>query len=319
MILVTGATGFIGRVLVRLLSEQGYPVRVLMRPSKKSPSLPTGVPLEVAVTSLTDERGLRAAMVGVDVVYHLAGNERAGVRADLLGVDIQGTEAVATAAADSGVKRMFMVSHLGADRASAYPVLKAKGIAEESLRRSGVDYTIIRSANLFGEGDQFTNTLACLAYAQPFIFLLPGDGDTVLQPLWVEDLATCLVWALDDPATVNETFELGGPEYFTVRQIVEAVLRTIRVERRIVTIRPPYLRAITVMAEALFPGLPVSPFWLDYLAINRTTGLDTITRSFGLLPSRYPSSLDYLKRTRWQRLLFRSLWRRQKPGTHDRS
>ena len=318
MILVTGATGFVGRVLVRLLSEQGHQVRVLMRPSQQSPSLPTGVPLEVAVTGLHDERGLRAAMVGVDVVYHLAGNERAGVRADLLGVDIQGTEAVASAAADSGVKRMFMVSHLGADRASAYPVLKAKGIAEESLRRSGVNYTIIRSANLFGEGDQFTTFLACLAYAQPFFYLLPGDGDTVLQPLWVEDLATCMVWALDDPATVNETFELGGPEYFTVRQIVETVLRTIGVERRILSVRPPYLRGITVTAEALFPGLPVSPFWIDYLAINRTTGLDTITRSFGLLPSRYPSSLDFLKRSRWRRILFRSLWRRQKPGAHDR-
>ncbi len=319
MILVTGATGFLGRVLVKQLTEQGHDVRVLMRPSRHSPQLPVGVPLEVAVTGLTDERGLRAAMVGVEVVYHLAGNERDGVRADLLGVDIQGTAAVAKAAVDSGVDRLFMVSHLGADRASAYPVLKAKGIAEESLRKSGIDHTIIRSANLFGEGDQFTTFLACLAYAQPFLFMMPGEGDTVLQPLWVEDLATCLVWALDDETTRNATYEIGGPEYFTLREVVDIVFRTIGIERRYFSIRPPYLRGITVTAEALFPGLPVSPFWIDYLAINRTTGLDTITRVFGLLPSRYPSTLDYLKSVNWRRVLFQSLWRRRKPGANERN
>jgi uncharacterized protein YbjT (DUF2867 family) len=97
-----------------------------------------------------------------------------------------------------------MVSHLGADRASAYPVLKAKGIAEESIRRCGIDYTILRSAILFGPGDFFTTLLACLASAQPIFFLLPGDGDTVLQPLWVEDLATGLAWALDDEGPATE-------------------------------------------------------------------------------------------------------------------
>ncbi len=78
MILVTGGTGFIGKALVRHLTEAGYPVRLLIRPSRHSPQLPQGVPVEVAVSSLTDRRGLRSAMVGVDVVYHLAGAERRG-------------------------------------------------------------------------------------------------------------------------------------------------------------------------------------------------------------------------------------------------
>lgn len=316
MILVTGATGFIGRSLVRLLNEQGRQVRVLMRPSQSSPRLPQGVPVEVAVAGLQDARGLRAAMVDVDVVYHLAGNERYGARADLLEVDIQGTRAVADAAAEAGVQRMFTVSHLGADRASAYPLLKSKGIAEENLRRSGVDYTILRTAVLFGDGDHFTTFLACLAYAQPFFYLIPGEGDTVLQPLWVEDLATCLVWALDDESTRNTTYELGGPEYFTFRETVEIVLRELGLEKRLVDTSPPLLRGITVTAEALFPGLPVSSFWVDYLAINRTTGLDTIPRTFGLLPSRFPSTLEYLRDVNWRRVLLRAIWRRRKPGTN---
>ena len=145
MILVTGGTGFIGKALVRHLSEAGYPIRLLIRPSKRSPDLPKGVPVEVAVSSLTDARGLRSAMVGVDTVYHLAGVEWHGARASLMDIDIQGTQTVSLAAREAGVQRLFFLSHLGADRASAYPVLKAKAIAEEYIRRSGISYTIVRS------------------------------------------------------------------------------------------------------------------------------------------------------------------------------
>src|SRR5512144_3223937 len=103
MILVTGGTGFIGKALVRNLLESGYPVRMLIRPSPHSPDLPRGVPVEVALSTLDDERSLRAAMVGVDAVYHLAGVERHGAYADLMSVDIQGSRIVAQAAADAGV------------------------------------------------------------------------------------------------------------------------------------------------------------------------------------------------------------------------
>ncbi len=314
MILVTGATGFIGQSLVRVLAENGHAVRVLLRPSKASPNLPKGVPVEVAVTALNDERGLRAAMMGVEAVYHLAGSESRGGRADLLGVDIQGTLAVTQAAKGAGVERIFLVSHLGADRASAYPVLKTKGIAEDHLRRSGLDYTIIRSSLVFGKNDNFTTALALLCHAMPWFFLLPGDGLTMLQPLWVEDLVTCLVWALDDEKTRRTIFELGGPEYFTFREVLENVMRTLGIERTLVATRPPYLRAITVVLEAIFPGIPVSPFWIDYLAANRTTGLDTIPRAFGVLPSRFPSHLDYLRGPNWGRLMMRALVTRRKPG-----
>jgi nucleoside-diphosphate-sugar epimerase len=113
-ILVTGGTGFIGQALVRHLVEAGYAVRLLIRPSKQSPDLPRGVPVEVAVSSLTDGRGLRSAMVGVEAVYHLAGGEWKGARSDLMAVDIQGTQAVSQAAAAAKVQRFFYVSHLGA-------------------------------------------------------------------------------------------------------------------------------------------------------------------------------------------------------------
>ncbi len=312
MILVTGGTGFIGRALIRHLVDNGYQVRTLIRPSQQSPRLPKGVPVEVAVASLTDERGLRAAMVGVDTIYHLAGVERRGVQADLLETDIQGTRTVANIAVQAGVDRFFAISHLGADRASAYPVLKAKAIAEEHIRRSGIDFTILRTAIIFGPGDGFTTGLAQLLHGLPFVFLLPRGGETLIQPLWIEDLVTCMTWALDDDDTRKQTYEIGGPEFLSLHQVTESVMDKVGVRRSLMSAHPVFLRSLTVLLEYVLPNSPVSVYWLDYLATNRTCSLDTIPRVFKLLPSRFNQRLGYLEDQNWGRELRRSIFRRNK-------
>jgi NADH dehydrogenase len=310
-ILLTGGTGFIGQALVRHLADSGHKVRILLRASSQSPNLPRSLPVEVAISSLDDERGLRAAMVGVDIVYHLAGTEWRGAYASLMEIDILGTQNVVAAAADARVRRLFFVSHLGADRASAYPVLKAKAIAEEYIRRSGIDFTILRTAILFGNNDGFTTGLAQLISGIPGFFFIPGDGENLLQPLWVEDLVTCLVWALDDERTNNQMYEIGGPEYLTFNQVVQTVVEALDTSRRLVHLRQPYLRALTVFVENLLPSTPVSVYWLDYLATNRASNLDAIPRFFNLMPSRMSQRLAYLKNRDWSRSMWQTVFRRR--------
>ncbi len=295
MILVTGGTGFIGQFLIRHLVEMGQPVRILLKPSMQSPRLARGVPIQAAVCSLRDERGLRAAMKDVDVIIHLAGAERLGSRSDLEGVDIDGTYMVSQVAAQAGVQRMVFLSHLGADRASAYPVLKAKGIAENFLMQSGVSYTIFRSAPVYGPGDQFTTSLARLLRVSPGFFLMPGKGDSLLQPLWVGDLAFCISLALENPDAANKVYTVGGGETFTFKDVVDMIMNVTGYHRRITPIGAAYLRMIALWVENIFRRFPISLFWLDYLSADRTCPLDTLPRLFGLIPARFGQMLNYLE------------------------
>jgi uncharacterized protein YbjT (DUF2867 family) len=299
MILITGATGFIGRVLVRQLSSIGYPLRTLIRPSPRTPRLPKGVPVEVAVVSLADTRGLRAALRDVETVIHLASAESQGSRGDLLRTDIQGTQNLVEAASDAGVDRFVYLSHLGAASSSAYPAFRAKGLAEEHIRNGKTPYTIIRSSLVYGPEDHFTNNLAGMLRASVGVFPIPAAGRTVIQPVWVEDLATCMIWALQNEGTLNQVYELGGSEFFTLQQIIETIMETTGKRRFLLPLSPITLRALTVFFEGVFPKFPISSFFLDYFSVNRTTAVDSMPRHFGLMPARFTYRLEYLIRKPW--------------------
>ena len=274
-------------------------VRVLLRSSPNSPRLPRGVPVEVAVASLNDERSIRAALRGVDQIYHLATAGTEGRRGNLLRTDIEGTRVLAQAAASAEIKRLIFLSHIGADRASAFPIQKSKGIAEEHIRKSGVPYTIIRSSVVFGPEDRFTNPLALLLRSAPGLFPIPGDGRTLIQPLWVEDLVTCMLWALQNSDMVNETYEIGGGEYFTLRQMLQRIMTITRTHRMLVPLPIPMMRALMVILDSFIPNFNVSTYWLDYVAVNRTCPVDNMPRIFGLMPARFGYRLDYLARKPW--------------------
>lgn len=294
-ILLTGATGFIGKALTRHFFETDYQIRVMINPAGKSPDLPKGIPVEAAVSGLNDSRGLRAALVDVDIVYHLASQEALGARGNLLETDIQGTKNLVAACEEAKVERFFFLSHLGADRASAYPVMTAKAIAEDHIQKSNLDYTILRTGIVYGPNDRFTTALASLVRRIPLVFPIPEKGDTLVQPLWIEDLASILTWSLDNPKTKRELFEIGGPEQLSFRDVMITLLDVMGLRRNLVSVSTPLIRAATVFADYLNMDVPTNIFWLDYLATNRVCSLNTVPHVFNLLPSHFSKRIEYLR------------------------
>lgn len=294
MILVTGGTGFIGGELVKHLHQAGVPYKLLLQPNARQDLFPRGMGINVALTSLSDARGVRASLQDVDVIYHLAGVERSGYLADFQSLEVDGIRNLTEAAVNAGVKRFFYLSHLGADRASAYSLMKAKGIAESTIKSSGLNYTIIRVSMVYGEGDHFTRSLANLIRKIPFITPVPGDGQVLLQPLWVEDLVTSLQWALDMKSTENTILQVGGPEHLSFMDVLRQISTAIQKKRTFAVFNPVRLANVMQYMENRVEDLPNTLFWNEYLAENRICALDSMPRTFGINPARFSQNLGYL-------------------------
>lgn len=285
MILVTGATGFVGRNLVEMLAgDANLRVRVLLRPGGSAEKLPRGVPVHAMMGNLLDADSLLAAMDGVHTIYHLVGTDTRGRHAQLTDVDITATKAIIEAAQAARVGRIIYLSRVGADRGSAYPMLKAKGEIEELIRGSGIAHTIFRTSVLFGVGDRFSEHIAMLVRAFP-VFLVPGDGEATFQPLWVDDLVTCLAMALEDLDLLDQTISLGGPEILSYRRIAMRIMHALGSPRPIIGMPLMVHQGAAWFLDGLFARWPFTERWIDLISANQTTELGTIERHFGFRPA----------------------------------
>jgi NADH dehydrogenase len=295
MLLITGGTGFIGARFAQKLTQSEQDVRLLLRPQKTNPNLPRNISLEIAVSSLQDPRSLRAALKNVKTVFHFATAEHQLPVADYEGVDIQGTRNLMEAAQDAGVERVLYLSRVGAEKNSSFPVLKSKAIAEDVIRSSGIPFTILRLTDVFGKGDHFSTQIRAAVMHSPLILPIAGDGKNNLQPLWIEDLLTCLTLINEEGVFENRTYELGGGEYFSFRRLIRIIMRQMHKQRVILPVSPAYLRIYNLWFKQYKDSFPFSTLWLDLLAVERTCPLNSLPRNFGLLPARFTHHLDYLE------------------------
>jgi NADH dehydrogenase len=308
MVLITGATGFVGRALLRRLLQEQREVRCLLRPSKHTPPLPPGS-MHIVTSTLHDLPSLRVAMQNVDAVVHLAGawRDRGGDAAEW--VNRQGTANVVEAAVEAGVGQFIYLSHIHADRNSAYPLLRSKGAAEEIIRASGLSFTILRSSLIFGPDDHFTTVLAMLLKVIPFVFPVVGEGKTRFQPIHVDDVARCLAGCLDVYHLEDTVLPIGGPQHLSYSEILDAVMETLNVRRVRLRLRLPAMRALVGLSRLCFPHPPVSHAQIDLFAIDNTTDLGNVPRNFDFEPQRFPASLGYLRRKGWRRAFLRQVYR----------
>jgi uncharacterized protein YbjT (DUF2867 family) len=286
MILVTGATGFIGRSLTNGLTLAGVEWRAYNG-------------------RINNPLDLRQQIQGVQTVYHLAGSEARGRGRLLQHVDVEGTERLLEECRRAGVQHLIVMSRLGAEANAVQPLLQAKGEVERLVRRSSVPYTIVRSATLYGHNDRFFEIIVGLAiWSWPFVWL-PGGGRTPWQPLWLQDLVDCLQVIPQRPDLINQTITLAGSERLKYRDLVPLLLNAADVGRIALSLPMALLRPLSFLLFRWWWWPAVSRFMVDRFFVPEVTELDTVWRQFGFRPARLVDNLSYLRRPglRWR--LFR--------------
>ena len=211
MILVTGASGFVGRHVVRELARDGMRVRAMVRTARGAAAL-EGIDCELFRGDVTDPALLHAAARGVRTIVHLVAIIE-GSPATFERVMAAGTGNLVEAARESGVRRVVLMSALGTGPGATVPYFRAKWAAEQAVASSGVDHAVLRPSFVFGtDGGALPRFLriARLAPVTPVI----GPGTQRVQPIWVDDLVRAVRLAVEAEGTATP-IELGGPEAVT--------------------------------------------------------------------------------------------------------
>jgi NADH dehydrogenase len=280
MIVVTGASGYVGSHIVRRLVEKGKPVRALIRSRQRAEQEGRldHLELEWFEGDVTKPETLRRAMQDASAVIHTVAIaiERHGLNYET--INYQGTVNVVEAANAAGVRRFINISQLGADSSLPYRFLASKGKAQEYVAASSLDWTTFRPSVIWGPEDEFANTFARLVPFSPIIYPIIGDEEAKFQSVWVEDLVTCVVKAIDDPDTIGKEYELGGPEILTLEEIERRSLAAIGARRVMVPFPMPLLRVIVSLMEALLPAPPVTHSLLELLSVSNVSTNNAIHR-----------------------------------------
>ena len=247
LVTVFGGSGFVGRSVVRALCKRDYRVRVAVRRPELAGHLqPLGKvgQIHAVQANLRYPASVEAAMRDAQAAINLVGILAEGGAQTFDAVQAAGAGAVAKAASAVGA-RLVHVSAIGADENSPSHYARAKAAGEKAVLSASPAATVLRPSVVFGPEDQFTNRFASLARMSPMLPLI-GGGVTRLQPVYVGDVATAVADAVDGKTKAGATYELGGPEVLTMREIMKIILATIERRRMLVSLSfgPAKLQAL---------------------------------------------------------------------------
>jgi uncharacterized protein YbjT (DUF2867 family) len=283
VLLLTGATGLVGRALLPRLMAAGEPVRCLVRDPRRLG--PERVRVQIALGDLADPPSFRNALRGVRTVVHLAASIRdqpAGSIEELNGI---ATWRMVQAAERAGVEHFVFASALGATSHDRTRFLRAKALAERAVLGSDVRHTILAPSIVYAPGDMLMTLLERMAIVLP-VMPISGRGRALYQPIWAHDVADCIVAALGLPADGARRYELAGPQTLSHQQIVELMLRAAGRARPTVNVPIPIVSRVLRVVEALMKSrAPATWDEVELLEVSMTTRAGTAgAEALGVTP-----------------------------------
>lgn len=295
MILITGSTGYIGQHLVRRLVERGERPCCLARDPRKAARLFPGEQVEIVQGDTTHPETLVAAVKGIDTIVHAAfitADRKESPGNSYEATNVQGTTNLVRAAEEAGVKRVIEMSGLGTrpDRPGSY--MQGRYLAEKILKESHLDWTIIQPSVLFGKDAPFLKGLTALIQSSPVVPLI-GGGKIMFQPIYVEDVVSVVLRVLAEPErSSHRTFTIGGPEYYSFTEIIDALLHAMHKARLKLPAPRPLVGVGAAMMQAVLPKPPLTRAAMTLFAFDNTTDLNSVERNFGFAPFPFRRFLE---------------------------
>lgn len=295
MLLITGSTGYIGQHLVHRLVEQGEQPRCLARDPQKAARLFPGASIDVARGDTTQPETLTTAMQGVDTVVHAAfitadRKERPGNTYEA--TNVQGTRNLIKAAEAAGVSHVIEISGLGTrpDKPGSY--MQGRYQAEQLLKESSLGWTIIQPSVLFGKDAPFLKGLSDLIRTSPVVPLI-GGGTVMFQPIYVEDVVSVILTVLGEPQHYNHaTLTIGGPDYYSFTQIIDALLHSMQKRRLKAPAPRPLVGMGAAIMEAILPKPPLTKAAMTLFSFDNTTDLNSVELQCGFTPMSFQRFLE---------------------------
>lgn len=298
-VLLTGGTGYVGSHLRESLREAGHEVRLLVR-RESAGKVPASQGYDVVHGDVFETNTCLNACAGVDAVVHLIGIIR---EIPSRGITFDELHRVATrnlvdAARRSGVDRFVYMSALGARADSPAAYLRSKAAAEKLVREAPFRSTVFRPSFLFGHGDDLTRMVTDLLN-KPVVPMIDG-GRTLFQPVALEDVCTVFTRALRLPETQGRTYELGGPDRVSFREIVTKTASCLGRSVRTISV-PGWMMAPVVALIERWPWAPLTTDQLKMLRENNICEIDPYVKTFQVEPKSYLEALPSLVEQRPER------------------
>ncbi|RJP66250.1 MAG: complex I NDUFA9 subunit family protein [Candidatus Abyssobacteria bacterium SURF_17] len=296
MIFISGGTGFIGSHAVRKLAAAEHKLRLL---TVKGPGLATGLPpdqVEYSLGNITDPVSLKGKMDGCDVAINFVGIIIQVRDATFERIHVEGVRNLLEEAKRAGVKRFIHISALGTSETPASEYFRTKWLAEQLIKTSGIPYVILRPALVFGPEDKFFNMLKPTLYSP--IVPVVGTGKTKFQPIWVEDIASCIVKSVGEEKPLNGVWEIAGPEQMTFDTVLDRMADALNMAPRIKLHVPVSLMMpVARLMEAVLPKPPLTTDQLKMLSIDNVTAANALTDVFGVQPHSFRETVTQYWRT----------------------